>query len=348
MKLWLHILLSVLCLIMVGITTVMAQSQSGQNTEAIPDDAQIVNYPVSFFDRYQPSTALEIVRQIPGFILNDGDRQRGFGGSVGNVLINDRRPSAKQDPPSQILSRIPANQVAQIEVIRGQVRNIDLQGHSIVANVILHVDAPATARWESSMRYNFSVFPPTYVTALSLSDRWGDIEYNAGISGRSGASGDAGSDNEFNNAGDLTEITLDSNNSRSYSGSGNLNASTWFGETFVQLNTELFVEFRDNHLSSHVFPQLPGDLPSRETTDGESSLYRYELGTDAERLLSDELLGKGIFLFSYRVFDRTNDEINFDETDTNILQSFADTKTETSEVISRLEFDWIKWTNKSI
>ena len=328
--------------------TVVAQDQTGGSNEDVADDAQIVSYSVSFFDRYQPSTALEIVRQIPGFILNDGDRQRGFGGSVGNVLINDRRPSAKQDPPSQILSRIPANQVAQIEVIRGQVRNIDLQGHSIVANVILHVDAPATARWESSMRYNFSVFPPTYVTALSLSDRWGDIEYNAGISGRSGASGDAGSDNEINNAGDLTEITLDSNNSRAYSGSGNLNASTWFGETFVQLNTELFVEIRDNHLSSHVFPQLPGDLPSRETTDGDSSLYRYELGTDAERLLSDELLGKGIFLFSYRVFDRTNEEINFDDTDSNILQSFADTKTDTTEVISRLEFDWIKWTNHTV
>ena len=76
---------------------VLAQSNETNPTSSV--ETQIVSYPASFFERYQPSTALEIVNQVPGFILNDGDSERGFGGSVGNVLINDRRPSAKQDPP---------------------------------------------------------------------------------------------------------------------------------------------------------------------------------------------------------------------------------------------------------
>jgi hypothetical protein len=341
-------MLSIFCIILLGSNIVLAQNQSAQNSDAIPDNVQIVDFPVSFFERYQPSTALEIVNQVPGFVLNDGDSERGFGGAVGNVLINDRRPSAKQDPPSQILSRIPASQVERVELIRGQVRNIDLQGYSIVANVILQVDAPAAARWESVARYNFSVFPVTFTNGVSLSDRWGDIEFNAGISGRIGSSGDAGTDEEFNRAGDLTETILESFSNKAKSGSGNLNASTWFGETFTQLNTELFIEKRDSHRSTHIFPQIAGNLSSRETIDGNSTLTRFELGTDAERLLQNDLLSKAILLFSYRNFVRFDDELNFDSTDTEDFQKIADTDTTTKELISRLEFDWARWTNHTV
>ena len=51
-------------------------------------------------------------RRVPGFTLDDGGDKRGFGGAAGNVLINDRRPSTKQDSPSAILNRISAEQVA--------------------------------------------------------------------------------------------------------------------------------------------------------------------------------------------------------------------------------------------
>ncbi len=228
-------------------------SQTSEVSPPDDSDAQVVSYPASFFERYQPSTALEIVNQVPGFILNDGDSERGFGGSVGNVLINDRRPSAKQDPPSQILSRIPASLVERVELIRGQVRNIDLQGFTVVANVIILQDAEAAARWESAMRYNFSVFPVTWSGGVSVSDKWGDIEFNAGISGRTGSSGDSGTDDEFDATGTLTESIIESFINKADSGSGNLNASTWFGETFIQLNTELFFEQRDMHRSTHIF-----------------------------------------------------------------------------------------------
>ena len=345
MKFWRSFIFVFLCMACVMPATAQVQTPSG---EAIPTNAQIVDFPASFFDRYQPSTALEIVNQIPGFILNDGDRERGFGGAVGNVLINDRRPSAKQDPPSQILSRIPASQVERIELIRGQVRNIDLQGYSTVANVIIQEDAQAAARWESSMRYNFSIFPVTWAGGVSMSDHWGDIEFNAGISGRTGSSGDAGTDDEFNSEGILSETIIESFSNQADNGSGNLNASTWVGETFVQLNTELFIEKRDSHRSSHIFPQLPGDQPSRETIDGESTLFRYELGTDAERLLQRDLLGKAIFLFSYQDFLRFDDELNFDSRDIEEFQKIADTDTSRKEIIGRLEFDWVRWDKHTV
>ena len=343
---------SVLFSILFTINMLGVQAQTNApSTPAVPDtpaDAQIVDFPVSFFDQYQPRTALDIVNQIPGFTLNNGDSERGFGGAVGNVLINDRRPSAKQDLPSQILGRIPANQVERIELIRGQVRNIDLQGHAFVANVILRADAPATARWESSMRYNFSVYPPTYDVGVSLSDRWGDIEYNAGIKGRSGSSGEDGNDLIYNGSGVLTDSTFDRFNNRSFNGDGTLNASTWIGENFVHLNSELFVEKRITHLASHKFPELPGGKAGREATDGDPLVKRFEFGTDVERLLQKDLLGKAILLLSYKDSDNLDDELVFDQNNRRTEETIADKQTITREVITRLEFDWARWNNHAI
>ena len=83
MRLWVNFILNIVFMVCAIPATIQAQTQSA------PQDSQIVDYAASFFDRYQPSTALEIVSQVPGFVLNDGDSERGFGGAVGNVLIND-------------------------------------------------------------------------------------------------------------------------------------------------------------------------------------------------------------------------------------------------------------------
>ncbi|MGH8222824.1 MAG: hypothetical protein ACREQZ_07605 [Woeseiaceae bacterium] len=34
--------------------------------------AEIVDYPAAFFEQYEPDTALDMVEQLPGFILDDG------------------------------------------------------------------------------------------------------------------------------------------------------------------------------------------------------------------------------------------------------------------------------------
>ena len=112
---------------------------SGDDSSALIDEL-LMDYPASFFGRYQPATALDMVRQVPGFQLDNGGSNRGFIAAIGNVLINDVYPSAKQDSTSALLARIPANQVAGIELIRGKIRSIDLQGHSVVVNMILHGD----------------------------------------------------------------------------------------------------------------------------------------------------------------------------------------------------------------
>jgi hypothetical protein len=61
---------------------------------------------------------------------------RGFAGAAGNVLIDGQRPTAKSDDLYSILRRIPAAQVERIDVIRGGAPGVDMQGKTVMANVI--------------------------------------------------------------------------------------------------------------------------------------------------------------------------------------------------------------------
>jgi hypothetical protein len=77
-----------------------------------------------------------MVQRLPGFVFDDGSSVRGLAGAAGNVLIDGQRPASKTDDLTSILKRIPAGQVARIDLIRGAQPGIDMQGKTVVANVI--------------------------------------------------------------------------------------------------------------------------------------------------------------------------------------------------------------------
>ena len=95
-------------------------------------------YPPSFFADARPATAYDMVGRLPGFSLDTGTGTsvRGFAGTAGNVLVDGARPTAKNDDLQSILQRIPASNVERIELIRGSAPGIDMQGQSVVANIV--------------------------------------------------------------------------------------------------------------------------------------------------------------------------------------------------------------------
>jgi len=104
--------------------------------QATPEATGITSYPQAFFAAQNPNSALEMVGRLPGFTLDTGDSVRGFEGAAGNVLIDGERPASKSDNLSTILSRIPAAKVERVDVIRGGAPGIDMQGKTVIANVI--------------------------------------------------------------------------------------------------------------------------------------------------------------------------------------------------------------------
>ncbi|MBS0471652.1 MAG: TonB-dependent receptor [Proteobacteria bacterium] len=109
---------------------------------ALADDAAggILVYEPAYFADARPNTAMDMIRRLPGFVFDDGDSARGFAGTAGNVLIDGQRPTSKTDDLQSVLSRIPAADVARIDLIRGGAPGIDMQGHAVMANVIRKTD----------------------------------------------------------------------------------------------------------------------------------------------------------------------------------------------------------------
>lgn len=104
---------------------------------AAPAATGVLVFQPDFFAAQRPNTALDMVDRVPGFDVDDGSGARGFEGAVGNILINGSRPASKNDTGSNVLSRTPANRVDHIELIRGGVPGVDMQGYAVVVNVVL-------------------------------------------------------------------------------------------------------------------------------------------------------------------------------------------------------------------
>lgn len=95
-----------------------------------------LEYPADFFAAAQPTTALDMIGRLPGFVFDAGGDVRGLSGAQGNVLIDGRRPASKSEDLESLIRRIPAAQVLRIEVIRGGAPGVDMQGLPVVANIV--------------------------------------------------------------------------------------------------------------------------------------------------------------------------------------------------------------------
>jgi len=308
---------------------------------------QRVVYSSDFFERYQPETALDMVNQVPGFQLDDGVSTRGFGAAAGNILIDGRRPTAKQDKPSATLNRIPVRLVERIELIRGQVRGIDLVGQSSTVNVILKEDVPAAVYWDLLARHNFEIAPVTIIGSISLTDDWRDIEYNTGLFLRIYSNGDPGTEQVFDGEGNLTEERVEPQKDTGVETRGNLNASTWLGGTLLSVNTN-YIYVTEESLRPSYRTSVPEGIVNDVLIADDFWTLDIELGIDAERQINQYLITKGIFLYNRGEKDSLKSQRNIDEIGDQRLLKLADTNNVAEESIARLELNWSRFANHTI
>jgi hypothetical protein len=97
----------------------------------------VVGYKPTFFTQVRPSTALDMINWLPGFVFEDTRDMRGLEGSTGNVLIDGKPPTSKTDTLMSVLRRIPADQVERVDLIVGGAPGINMHGRNVIANVVL-------------------------------------------------------------------------------------------------------------------------------------------------------------------------------------------------------------------
>jgi len=312
------------------------------------DEAEVISYPATFFSQYQPLTALDMVRQVPGFQLNDGDELRGFGSAAGNILIDSSRPSAKQDVVSDILTRIPAANVKHIELIRGQVQDINMQGHSVVVNVILINDNLTTIRWETFITHT-SPSPLGIGGNISMARQWNSIDYNFGIDLERDTNGINGTVERYDADNNLIQLRRDDRKQTGIGISGIfLNASTTINETLYQFNSRFGYRDGDGEEISRRFPWGTTEPPFEIIFNNSDTNPEFEIGIDAERSLNTSLQGKGIFVYTKSNADELDTQETIDNAGNRTNFKEVNLGTDTSEAIVRLEFDWSRWSDHDI
>jgi len=145
--------------------------------ETVEVQRGVISYPPSFFAEQRPSTALDMIARLPGFRMDGGSDARGFAGTAGNVLINGERPTTKSENLQGILTRISASAVERIELIRGGAPGIDMQGRTILANVVIKstVQVEKVANLQTYL-YPDGLFGPLLEFQASRRDGINEIE----------------------------------------------------------------------------------------------------------------------------------------------------------------------------
>ncbi|HZV84151.1 MAG TPA: TonB-dependent receptor [Brevundimonas sp.] len=145
----------------------------------------ILVFEPAFFADAQPDTVLDMLSRLPGFNLEFGDSgTRGYAGAGGNVLIDGQRPAIKSEGLDQYLRRISAASVERIELVRGSAPGIDMQGRSVIANIVLR----RTVTTERVIEFNPYFYPDGYIGPLirgQYSRREGDSQEELAFSATS-------------------------------------------------------------------------------------------------------------------------------------------------------------------
>ncbi len=292
-----------------------------------------------FFTSYAPVTALDMVKRIPGFSINQGDGRRGFGENAGNVLIDGDRPSTKSDDILTILSRIPASQVETITLSEQAGADTETQGQGQVVNVIRKRTAKVNGTYEGTVvagsRYGFQ---PSVNASATL--RRGDTSYELNFSSYSERVYGFGPEDFKTGSAALIER-------RFYTGKGGYDQAalggaikTKLGGAKINLNGQMRwsdgFDIRNAEYFNNAGADIGDELLLR---GGPISDVNYELGGDIEISLLPKTNTKIVAL--YRSGQESNDSsIEVSRVGQPITLFETRSRNKPTEAVLRMQNDW--------
>lgn len=295
----------------------------------------------AYFDQFAPRTALDMVRRIPGFTIEDGNRgQRGLGQANQNVIVNGERFSSKSDSIRDQLQRIPVGDVIRIEILDGTA--LDIPGLSgQVANVVYKTSGTSGQfRWRTGFRL-YNTEAQLYGGEVSVTGSSGDLDYTISLSNENNRFGADGPTLITDANGQLIEEQFSKFSGKFDNPTLSTNFTYRFGaDTVANLNLSYGVDYFKRR-----FPETgttPAGLVREREGRGGSNGPEYEIGGDIEFPLGPgklKLIGLERFErdnFSSVVIDRFNDGSQ------SVGSRFEQTNNE-GERIGRFEYGWNMW-----
>jgi outer membrane receptor for ferrienterochelin and colicins len=133
------------------------------------------------FARYAPRTAMDMVRQVPGFQIRSAVEGRGLGQAQENIVVNGQRVADKSGGAAAELERMPASRVVRIELTDAS--DLGIPGLTgLIANVITAKVKAASGRfsWEPQLPMK-DVGGKIFRGNASYSSKAGPIDYTVAV-----------------------------------------------------------------------------------------------------------------------------------------------------------------------
>ena len=182
------------CLILaLALAGLSVSSTLAQDTS---EDGSTVIYPASYFEQWGPRTAQDMLDRIPGQGSGGGGNSFGGGGGSGgggnpssggrglgsgsggiDIMIDGKRTAGKNNQAGGLLRRIAADQVREIQIIRGTSGELDVRGSDQVINIVLFEALSSNSiSWDATglMAQDESFIPSG---SIALNGQSGDLNY---------------------------------------------------------------------------------------------------------------------------------------------------------------------------
>ena len=304
-------------------------------------------YDIDFFKPYNPVSAEDMLRKIPGtegllqtYGFNQDDK-RGLRSNTDQILINGKRLTGKQVKSSVFLSNLPAVSVKRIELITGNVRELDTEVGSRVINVILKEDASTGSGVIEGGITAWNNGPEQLSTALSYNGDFNGISYTTSFSIKPFSSSVDIIDVFKNPEGETLSREKEAQRPKQlqYLGRGSISYDTVRGNVSLNglidhlpVNKRYTTNFFSN--SSDNFSIPTGNFIDK--IDGENT--KWEISGDVTYNFNKVFKLTTLFVYSNAINDRNN--TNFENINDDIIQLGGDNRDKTeSEKIIRTTFD---------
>lgn len=230
------------------------------------------------FEDFSPRTALDMVREVPGFSIERSDNDsRGLGQASGNVLIDGERLTGKSTSAVDVLSRLPARKVVRIELSDASALAIPgLSGQ--VVNIVTEGDG-VSGVWEWKPRFRRRLEPRYNRGNAAVNGSFGDISWTLGLQSEANRFGNKGPEFLIDPGGALIERRDEDFEAQREYLEGSL-ALNWKpdGTREANLNAS-YVDFNNVRRLRGVRQPAGNDPFSRVFTGGEDE-WNSEIGAD--------------------------------------------------------------------
>ena len=330
---------------------IASQSLAQTADEASTDESTVV-YQADFFEEYSPVSVNDMIDRIPGIGLalnhRGGGNGRGLGSGEGEVLINGQRTTGKSNEGRSQLSRIAADQVDYIEIIRGTSEDMDIRGGGQVVNIVL-LDAQSRSSVSAEVnmdRYEDDTLDPG--AQISWSGQTGDFNYLFHVEAEPRYNNRISNETSRDASGNLLETRFEENIQDRTEFETSFNLGYQFDKSMIQFNGLYGENSPPTDVDRIITDYSSGTaITSLEREDRQSNRNNWEVGGDYQYKFDSGGTYRFLFIVNDRDFDNTRERFDV-LADSETKDLFLFSAGRDRERIARTSYTWDLASNQGI